>query len=249
MKCYVLIFYLCVIFTQGFSQDSNTSLSSDGRLRYYEADSEEFFVSNDFSTSVRVSGDTIVQKKYDDKQRLLSETSWLLDVEKPVSIRELEYTDASAFAKTSITNNFASMQRIVETYTDAGFISERKEYTLAVSDDSPSEESETTAELVLTKLFRYDNENRIVEETTIFSNESSDNERILFEFKLGEDKADTYTYSNDVLKKSVVYSTSENWIETVFFSSTLYIKTVYENNEAILEEVYENGEKIRERLI
>ncbi len=243
------MFYLCVIFSHGFSQESNTSLSSDGRLRYYEADSEGFFVDKGFSSSARVSGDSIVQKKYDDMQRLIREISWLKDAERPVSIREIEYSDGSAFAKMSTTNNFSTMQRIVETYTDAGFISERKEYTLVVSGDSSSEESETIAELVFTKLFRYDNENRLIEETTTFSDDSSDNEKILYEFKLGNAKADTYSYSNGVLKKSVVYSTSGNWIETVFFSSTLYIKTVYENNEAILEEVYEKGEKIRERSI
>ncbi len=247
MKKSVFIFVCTHLFLMTFSQEANTNISSDGRLRYYSAENEDFFVSKDYSSFARISDGTIVQKKYDDNQRLVKETSWQEDETQPSIIREYMYNGNNVYANSSEENNFSDMLRTIEKYNSDGTLTERAVYSFSKTNDGDIDIEKTN--LMYLKRFYYDNADRLIEETTNYEDETEYDEQILYEFKLGDDKADIYMYSNEILKKSIVYSSSDNWVETVYFNESLFIKTFYVSDSANLEEVFENGIKIRERQL
>ncbi len=231
-----------------------TERSSSGTIRYYSGEDEYFLIDQNHSSIVRASDGKIVQKKYDNLNRIIKELAWLdtkLHYEK-VFLYNAEETRAH----TSITNDYILLERTNEVYTNTGLIQEKKVFTLKKKEDTENnteanaivitlDENKTT--LISTQNFTYDSSNRLIEQKIKYENSQNLDEKIEYAFLLGNDKPDKYIYNGAVLKESLVYSSETDWVETVYFSETVYIKTIYVDTRPTLEEYFESGKKVRER--
>ncbi len=264
----VIIFSFCTI----FPQESSTALFSDGQLRHYRAESEDFYISKNYTSVIRVTDGSFVEKKYDFLQRVLTEVLWQTNSTTPSAIKEYFYEGNSSIAKTVSVDDYTTFLRTVENKNTQGLLIESIEYkitqkeeneesdsTVSENDEETVENSETvqvktTIEIdesktkkISTKNISYDSEKRVVEEVIQYEDASMNTEKIVYEYKLGKDSADTYIYKDQILQKSIVYSNPTDWIETTLFPNTLTIHVTYVDNKAVLEEVFRDGEKIRER--
>ncbi len=290
-KIMLCIFIICIVAlysqeqTTNPSKEPNIALSSNGRLRFYEADNERITVGKNNSSIVLSDGERFEQKQYDERQRLVKEVSWSLKNNALDYVKVYSYIENSAYVQKKDTDNFSKMERIIEYYNPDGKVEKEHVYALyeivqnkteisentdenstADSLESSEEKTEQSTEeetaiepityieldeeqtiLLYTKDFTYDNSQRLIKEVTTYNDKTKENERIEYEFKKGESKADEYVYSNNDLKKSTIFSSPIDWIDTVYFSPKSYFKTVYINNSATVEEFYENDIKIRER--
>ncbi len=240
----VAILLQCSFFL--FSQADDIALSSDGKLRHYSGENEDFFINNTYLSTVRVSDDSIVEKKYDERQRLIKEISWLSDSIDPVSIREYTYVGNESIAQRMTINDFSAMTRMTEMYNSEGLLIKAEQFSIEKSELQGITIDETKTMFQKSTNYVYDTMGRLIEQKT----ESVDgSEKTVFKFEDGGNKADSYFYSDNVLKKSIVYSSTLDWIETTFFPNNLYIQVFFEGNEAFKEVVFENDKQIRERTL
>ena len=237
-----LFFFLFSCFVS-FIFANDVELSSDGKLRYYEAEQESFFVNSSANTVVRVTDGKMEQKNYDERQRLIKTITWTKDLTKIEKIKEYFYEPESFIAKTIITENFVTMKKVEEIF-DAYNLIQQKNYILLQPD--LLSEGQANEELEYTKKNTYNSANRILTTTILYENKIPVTEKTVYKYLVADDIADIFLYRDDILQKSVVHSTSKDWIETVIFADSMNIVTFYENATAIKEDVYKNGEKIRE---
>lgn len=226
------------VFTEG------TELSSDGKMRYYTADTESFFVNSYANTTVRVTDGIVEQKEYDELQRLTKTIVWSADAKKIEKISQWFYDSDLSVVKKLVTEDFLVMKHIEKTFDTNKNCIQEKSYTLFQQE--LLQDGQSNKKLEYTKIHTYNSLNKILATKTVYEDASLPSEKIEYKYLVDENIANSYLYKDDVLQKSIVYSTVENWEETVFFEDSLNIVTFYEDFTATKEVVYKYGKKIRE---
>ncbi|MFI3257511.1 MAG: hypothetical protein R3Y36_04350 [Spirochaetales bacterium] len=233
-KFFTLGFYFCLCVTILHSQ---ASVSSDGRLRYFEAGDEHVFVGSDYASLVHASDDRLVQKQYDDLYRLSKETVWLANAISPESVRMYSYESDGAFPMVRTTDNLLTALFTEEVYNESGLLVDYKEYTENATNNEKNK-------LVYQKMLDYDSENRLIAETYAYATAQS--EKVEYMYLQGEHRGDQYRYENDALVSKIIYTSVDDWEETIYFPNNIEVKTIYRDNDIFREEFYQNGIKIRE---
>ncbi len=247
MKYHIATIVILCVLMSAYAQEEHTALTSTGRMRYFESENENVLVGHDYATFVRVSNGDITQKKYDDNQRLVSEIRWLENAENPTKIIAYTYKGKNPYIQSKMVDDFSLNERTLESFDDEGKIIKKEVYSLSISDTNEIDDSQTKR--IAIESFKYDEKNRLIEEKIVYDDDIKNNKEIIYEYMLGEESPDLYEYSGQELKKSIVYSSSKDWIETTFFSNSLSVQTVYTQNIPSAEIVYENNIKIRERIL
>lgn len=135
---------------------------------------------------------------------------------------------------------------------------------------SPSESEKNTRPksdkiLFSTETFRYDEDKRLIEEIIEYAAVSagdtkflgqkrtvSDTKRIekkAYRYAEGGSSPDEFYYRNSDKIRQKIYSSPDDWEETVFFAGGTRIVKLYKNEIPVSETVYENGIKKRERAL
>ena len=151
-------------------------------------------------------------------------------------------------------------------------IEEKKDKAGKVPAPSPSESEKNTQPksdkiLFSTETFRYDEDKRLIEEiieyTAVSAGDSdtkalgqkrtvSDTKRIekkAYRYAEGGSSPDEFYYRNGDKIRQKIYSSPDDWEETVFFAGGTRIVKFYKNEIPVSETVYENGIKKRERAL
>lgn len=233
MKKVFLLGLCCFLVSHLFSE---VELSSDGKVRYYEADEEVFFVNDSSNSTLRITKGRMEQKSYDKDQKLLETVTWSDDSTIIEKIKEYTYFDNSVVVESIISDNFVTNKRIIEFYNTQGKLIEEKSFLIV----------EDNYDLEFTKKYTYNSDKKIKSILLTYSDPAIPVEKTEYVYKKNITQPNTFVYRDSALQKSIEYTSKEEYTETVYFSDAMSIVTEYEKGIPIKEEVYKNGKKLRE---
>ncbi len=242
MKKVFLLIVCCSVVSLVFPK---VELASDGKLRYYEADEEVFFVNNSSNSTLRITMGRMEQKSYDSDQRLLETVTWSDDSSTIEKIKEYSYFDNSFLLESTTTDNFVTMKRFEDFYDKSGNIITQNEYILF----QEGEDRLFSFELASTITNVYDKKNNKILSMIECKDTAIPTEKIEYRYTVEDIPPNTNFYKDEVLQKSLNYTSSGDWIESMYFAGDMVIKTFYENSIAVKEEVFKNEHKIREKQL
>ena len=231
-----------------FSQEA--AVFENGSLRRFFENEEYFFTDAANSRTLRAASGAFVQKKFDSQGRLIQKSLWQESIAEPVSITDYSYADLSPYPIASVITDNEKERITHESFTDAGRILKREVYSLT---------AEKNTFLFCTETFRYDDNNRVIEECIEYSDYAPENEerhnkvrqteKKEYRYTGGRSRPDEFYYRGADKIRQKVYSSDSDWEETVFFPGGVRILTRYKDEMPVLETVYENGVKKRERTL
>lgn len=263
------------------------SAFENGSLRRFIDDEGSFFSGSAQSRTLRSADGLLVEKRFDSLSRLIEKIVWKTDKAEPLSLIEYVYEDDALFPASALTTDNENKRIIHERFTDTGLLLKRDTYTIedksatraadadkAAADSSAESGSPSAAgknsdeknkKLFSGETFRYDEDNRLIEEIIEYAALSAANtqnsgqkgsaagtkriEKKAYRYAEGGSYPDEFYYRNGDKIRQKIYASPTDWEETVFFAGGIRIVRLYKNETPVSETVYENDVKKRERAL
>lgn len=232
-----------------FSQDTYY-FSEDGSSRLHTFEVEQVAVMSSSDSSVRAlsSDDTFFRCVYDDDMRLLSKVTWKINKSDKTSSVVLEeeffYKDDSLSVSKSNAKDLENNVLTKKFFTDSGLLSKEEKYDL----------TQENKEIIFSKtIFTYNKDSELTEkEITTFDNINEKiNEKFTERFVLqnpGNERSGYDYYKNNVLLRSVKYTSENSYTQKIFFDTDKSVFSVYENGLLVDEVISINGKEFRRKI-
>ena len=243
--CIVLHFINNFIFSQDtyyFSEDGSS------RLHTFEVEQVAVMSSSDSSVRVLSSDDTFFRCVYDDDMRLLSKVTWKINKSDKTSSVVLEeeffYKDDSLSVSKSNAKDLENNVLTKKFFTDSGLLSKEEKYDL----------TQENKEIIFSKtIFTYNKDSELTEkEITTFDNINEKiNEKFTERFVLqnpGNERSGYDYYKNNVLLRSVKYTSENSYTQKIFFDTDKSVFSVYENGLLVDQVISINGKEFRRKI-
>lgn len=238
--CFSVFFCLFNVFL--FSEGKTIRTNSAKQIRLYSTDEESagFFRSkNSFDSVVHGDEDRFVHKKYDKNGRVVAEKIWKSNGDSYYLEEKSIYMYSSDSARVSKKQIYmlADSKLIEQEYDKSGLVSSESAYTL--------DENGKKGEVLYTYSWKYDDKNRIIEEST--RSEKGVTLKTVYSFTKNV-FPDEKQYMAGELIYEKKYTDSEVCEETVFFDDGTTVVTLFESGVKKSETVKIDGRVVRTKL-
>ncbi len=239
-SCLILcVSFFLVLFFAGslFAQSSSVSLSdAEGKLRRTSSDYSDNFFSFGKSGPLSVisaSDENLFLRRYDSLSRVISETLWDADMENVIRETEYVYSGSKPAPDKTVEKNIRDGIRTEISFSENGLQTGSSEYSLS------------SGSLLHTYQWFYDKEKRMTEETVTSPGKVTEKTRFVYTGKC--DSPDQFFYENNVLVKSVEFSSESEYWEKLFFTDNYEVRSHYENGIQTEEIILIDGKILRRR--
>lgn len=237
------------------NEKSTLFLDLENNLSYFNFSDETFSFQKDPSGRVIINSDgkKSVRCYFDEKLRLEKKEIWDITDLNNSSIKKTEFYNYSADnLKPDSLEILEGNSKILEVYNSDGKVTAKKIYT----QENLEDENEKKYILNEENFYLYDFDFRIVEKKTILYNYENTGknkkaatsvQKEVFSYKKNISVPDYFYYENGILKKSVEYKDSVNYIERIFFEDGFSVESYILNGKRTKDLFYKNGILLRRK--
>ena len=237
------------------NEKSTLVLDLENNLSYFNFSDETFSFQKNPSGRVIINSDgkKSVRCYFDEKLRLEKKEIWDITDLNNSSIKKTEfYTYSADNLKPDSLEILEGNSKILEVYNSDGKVTAKKIYT----QENLEDENEKKYILNEENFYLYDFDFRIVEKKTILYNyentgknkkASTSVQKEVFSYEKNISVPDYFYYENGILKKSVEYKDSVNYIERIFFEDDFSVESYVSNGKRTKDLFYKNGILLRRK--
>ena len=237
------------------NEKSTLVLDLENNLSYFNFSDETFSFQKDPSGRVIINSDgkKSVRCYFDEKLRLEKKEIWDITDLNNSSIKKTEFYNYSADnLKPDSLEILEGNSKILEVYNSDGKVTAKKIYT----QENLEDENEKKYILNEENFYLYDFDFRIVEKKTILYNYENTGknkkaatsvQKEVFSYEKNISVPDYFYYENGILKKSVEYKDSVNYIERIFFEDGFSVESYILNGKRTKDLFYKNGILLRRK--
>lgn len=230
-------------------------LDLENNLSYFNFSDETFSFQKNPSGRVIINSDgkKSVRCYFDEKLRLEKKEIWDITDLNNSSIKKTEFYNYSADnLKPDSLEILEGKSKILEVYNSDGKVTAKKIYT----QENLEDENEKKYILNEENFYLYDFDFRIVEKKTILYNYENTGknkkaatsvQKEVFSYEKNISVPDYFYYENGILKKSVEYKDSINYIERIFFEDGFSVESYVSNGKRTKDLFYKNGILLRRK--
>ena len=237
------------------NEKSTLVLDLENNLSYFNFSDETFSFQKNLSSRVIINSDgkKSVRCYFDEKLRLEKKEIWEITDLNNSSIKKTEFYNYSADnLKPDSLEILEGNSKILEVYNSDGKVTAKKIYT----QENLEDENEKKYILNEENFYLYDFDFRIVEKKTILYNYENTGknkkaatsvQKEVFSYEKNISVPDYFYYENGILKKSVEYKDSVNYIERIFFEDGFSVESYVLNGKRTKDLFYKNGILLRRK--
>ena len=237
------------------NEKSTVVLDLENNLSYFNFSDETFSFQKNPSGRVIINSDgkKSVRCYFDEKLRLEKKEIWDITDLNNSSIKKTEFYNYSADnLKPDSLEILEGNSKILEVYNSDGKVTAKKIYT----QENLEDENEKKYILNEENFYLYDFDFRIVEKKTILYNYENTGknkkaatsvQKEVFSYEKNISVPDYFYYENGILKKSVEYKDSVNYIERIFFEDGFSVESYILNGKRTKDLFYKNGILLRRK--
>lgn len=237
------------------NEKSTFVLDLENTLSYFNFSDETFSFQKNPSGRVIINSDgkKSVRCYFDEKLRLEKKEIWDITDLNNSSIKKTEFYNYSADnLKPDSLEILEGNSKILEVYNSDGKVTAKKIYT----QENLEDENEKKYILNEENFYLYDFDFRIVEKKTILYNYENTGknkkaatsvQKEVFSYEKNISVPDYFYYENGILKKSVEYKDSVNYIERIFFEDGFSVESYVLNGKRTKDLFYKNGILLRRK--
>ncbi len=237
------------------NEKSTLVLDLENNLSYFNFSDETFSFQKNPSGRVIINSDgkKSVRCYFDEKLRLEKKEIWDITDLNNSSIKKTEFYNYSADnLKPDSLEILEGKSKILEVYNSDGKVTAKKIYM----EENLEDENEKKYILNEENFYLYDFDFRIVEKKTILYNyentgknkkASTSVQKEVFSYEKNISVPDYFYYENGILKKSVEYKDSVNYIERIFFEDDFSVESYVSNGKRTKDLFYKNGILLRRK--
>ena len=237
------------------NEKSTLVLDLENNLSYFNFSDETFSFQKNPSGRVIINSDgkKSVRCYFDEKFRLEKKEIWDITDLNNSSIKKTEfYTYSADNLKPDSLEILEGKSKILEVYNSDGKVTAKKIYT----QENLEDENEKKYILNEENFYLYDFDFRIVEKKTILYNYENTGknkkaatsvQKEVFSYEKNISVPDYFYYENGILKKSVEYKDSVNYIERIFFEDDFSVESYVSNGKRTKDLFYKNGILLRRK--
>ena len=237
------------------NEKSTLVLDLENNLSYFNFSDETFSFQKNPSGRVIINSDgkKSVSCYFDEKLRLEKKEIWDITDLNNSSIKKTEfYTYSADNLKPDSLEILEGKSKILEVYNSDGKVTAKKIYT----QENLEDENEKKYILNEENFYLYDFDFRIVEKKTILYNYENTGknkkaatsvQKEVFSYEKNISVPDYFYYENGILKKSVEYKDSVNYIERIFFEDDFSVESYVSNGKRTKDLFYKNGILLRRK--
>ncbi len=197
---------------------------------------------NDKKVLVSADKKRMIRKIYDESMKLVKKETWNISAGFNESFiaktEDFLYGQENKLIQNTITTN---TEKHILSYNSNGLVSSSKNYS--------KKESQGKSDWILQSStnWTYDDKNRIlIKQTETYEYEK---ERVIniqkarenYYYRIEDSSPDYYYFENDELKLKTEFSSSDDWITTMYFAEGFSVETYYKKSIKIKDYIYLNG--------
>lgn len=236
-------------------------------LKMYEFGEEKLWVGDkegERSSLVSVNGDVVTRNRFDSRFRIIEQIEWKFSASVADSVLQnkrnwlygdetIHYTEENFLDNsfTEILYNDRKLPQKISLYEVSNKSSENTNVDSDYADSVSDSGLETKKTLSKISYFKYDDENRVLEESDEFYEEKKNSttgsvktvlvysSRKVFSYTERSDTPDLKYYEDDQLRLETFQIDNDSYYETVYFYGRTGVKSRYENGTKVEEKFFQ----------